>query len=526
MPSETNIEALRSLPQVEELMHAPQLTALEALIPRPLLVDCAREAIEAARKKILAGASDAADASAIADAACAEALDNLRPSLRRAINATGVVVHTNLGRSALADAAVDAVVEVARSYSTLEYDTETMARGSRHDHVEHLLKSLTGAEAAIAVNNNAAAVMLVLSEFAAGHEAIVSRGELVEIGGNFRIPDIMAQSNARMVEVGTTNKTHAIDYERALTPETAMLLKVHPSNYRMIGFTESVPKEELRRIADAENARREVDGAKTTASTATATASGQPVSPVPVIVYEDQGSGALERLTVFGEYAEPTVRESLAAGCDLVSFSGDKLLGGPQAGIIVGRKELIDRLKKNPLARVLRLDKMTLAALEATLRLYLNPEEAMQQIPTLRMLTESADSVKVRAEALSHAIRKHVSARQAHLEVVPETGRAGGGSLPMCDIDTFCVRMEPKAATAQECERFLQQKRAVPVIARIKKEAVLFDARTIADAEIPEIAEAVGAFFETAEATAAAPSASGKPAPKAKKHARKTKKKA
>ncbi len=526
MPSETNIEALRSLPQVEELMHAPQLTALEALIPRPLLVDCAREAIEAARKKILAGASEAADASAIADAACAEALDNLRPSLRHAINATGVVVHTNLGRSALADAAADAVVEVARGYSTLEYDTETMARGSRHDHVEHLLKSLTGAEAAIAVNNNAAAVMLVLSEFAAGHEAIVSRGELVEIGGNFRIPDIMAQSNARMVEVGTTNKTHAIDYERALTPETAMLLKVHPSNYRMIGFTESVPKEELRRIADAENTRREVDGATTTASTATATASGQPVSTVPVIVYEDQGSGALERLTVFGEYAEPTVRESLAAGCDLVSFSGDKLLGGPQAGIIVGRKELIDRLKKNPLARVLRLDKMTLAALEATLRLYLNPEEAMQQIPTLRMLTESAVSVKVRAEALSHAIRKHVSARQAHLEVVPETGRAGGGSLPMCDIDTFCVRMEPKAATAQECERFLQQKRAVPVIARIKKEAVLFDARTITDAEIPEIAEAVGAFFETAGATAATPSASGKPAPKAKKPARKTTKKA
>lgn len=529
MPSETNIEALRSLPQVEELMHAPQLAALEALIPRPLLVDCAREAIEAARKEILAGASDAADASAIADDACTEALANLRPSLRRAINATGVVVHTNLGRSALPDAAVDAVVEAARGYSTLEYDTETMARGSRHDHVEHLLKSLTGAEAAIAVNNNAAAVMMVLSEFAAGHEAIVSRGELVEIGGSFRIPDIMEQSNAHMVEVGTTNKTHAIDYERALTPETAMLLKVHPSNYRMIGFTESVPKEELRRIADAENARRGVDGREGDAGAAAAAGSaataGNAACTVPVLVYEDQGSGALERLTVFGEYAEPTVRESLAAGCDLVSFSGDKLLGGPQAGIIVGKKELIDRLKKNPLARVLRLDKMTLAALEATLRLYLNPEEAMQQIPTLRMLTESAVSVKTRAEALSHAIRKHVSARQAHLEVVPETGRAGGGSLPMCDIETFCVRMEPKAATAQDCERFLQQKRAVPVIARIKKESVLFDARTITDAEIPEIAEAVGAFFETAAVAAAAPSASGKPASKAKKPASKTKKK-
>ncbi len=489
MSEAPNTAALRQLPQVEELMHAPQVQALEALVPRNILVECARRAIDEARQRILAGTDEAADATAIADAACAHALRNLRPSLRRVINATGVVLHTNLGRSALAEEAVAAVTEAARGYSTLEYSTDTMARGSRHNHVEHLICSLTGAEAAIAVNNNAAAVMMVLSEFARGHEAVVSRGELVEIGGSFRVPDIMAQSDARMVEVGTTNKTHAVDYERAITPDTAMLLKVHPSNYRLVGFTESVSKSELRRIADAENARR----------AARAEASGEEAPAL--LVYEDQGSGAFMRLEVFGEYAEPTVRESLAAGCDLVSFSGDKLLGGPQAGIVVGRRELIDRLKKNPLARAMRLDKMTLAALEATLRIYLEPEAALQKIPTLRMLTEPAEDVRERAKALLHALRKQVTARQAHLEVVEETGRAGGGSLPMCDIDTYCVKVEFKCGCAQDCERFLQQKRRVPVIGRIKKEAVLLDARTICADDIPEIAEAAGAYF--AEATGA-----------------------
>ncbi len=491
MSKAPNTQALRQLPQVEELMHAPQIQALDALVPRGVLVECARQSIDAARQRILTGADESPDATAIADAACTRALANLRPSLRRVINATGVVLHTNLGRSALAEEAVAAVAEAARGYSTLEYSTEAMARGSRHNHVEHLICSLTGAEAAIAVNNNAAAVMMVLSEFARGHEAIVSRGELVEIGGSFRVPDIMAQSNAAMVEVGTTNKTHAVDYERAITDDTAMLLKVHPSNYRLVGFTESVSKSDLRRIADAENARREKRAAGSEGDTA----------PAPVLVYEDQGSGAFMRLEVFGEYAEPTVRESLEAGCDLVSFSGDKLLGGPQAGIVVGRREFIDRLKKNPLARAMRLDKMTLAALEATLRIYLNPDEALQKIPTLRMLTAPADSVQARATALSHALRKNVTARQAHLEVIEETGRAGGGSLPMCDIDTYCVRIEFKCGCAQDCERFLQQKRRIPVIGRIKKEAVLLDARTIEERDIPEIAEAVGAYFAEAAAS-------------------------
>ena len=422
---EPRTDLLRALPQVEELMQAAPMKALEAIVPRSMLVDRARAAVDGQRQLILAGTVDAVDVEAILTDAVNGALATLRPSLRRVINATGVIIHTNLGRSVLAEPAVQAVVEAARGYSTLEYSIENMARGSRHDHVEHLICALTGAEAAIAVNNNAAAVMMVLAEFAAGHEAIVSRGELVEIGGSFRVPDIMAQSNARMVEVGATNKTHAFDYERAITPDTAMLLKVHPSNYRMIGFTESVSKTDLRRIADAENARRAAAG------------EDRP----ELLVYEDQGSGAFMHLDVFGEYAEPTVRESLAEGCDLVSFSGDKLLGGPQAGIVVGRKDYIDRLKKHPLARALRLDKMTLAALEATLRLYLDPEDALRRIPTLRMLTEDAETVRERAEALMAALAERVTPGQAHLEIVEETGRAGGGSLPMCDIPTFCVRM-------------------------------------------------------------------------------------
>ena len=481
---EPRTDLLRALPQVEELMQAAPMKALEAIVPRSMLVDCARAAVNAHRQLILAGEANEVDVEAILTDAVNGALATLRPSLRRVINATGVVIHTNLGRSVLAEPAVQAVVEAARGYSTLEYSIENMARGSRHNHVEHLICALTGAEAAIAVNNNAAAVMMVLAEFAAGHEAIVSRGELVEIGGSFRVPDIMAQSNARMVEVGATNKTHAFDYERAITPDTAMLLKVHPSNYRMIGFTESVSKTDLRRIADAENARRAAEGAATP----------------ELLVYEDQGSGALMRLDVFGEYAEPTVRESLAEGCDLVSFSGDKLLGGPQAGIVVGRKEYIDRLKKHPLARALRLDKMTLAALEATLRLYLDPEDALRRIPTLRMLTEDAETVRERAKALMAALAERVTPKQAQLEIVEETGRAGGGSLPMCDIPTFCVRMRFQSGDAQGCEEHLQRKRDVPVIGRIKRECVLFDARTITEEDIPEIACAVASYFTAIEA--------------------------
>ena len=478
---------LRSLPQVEELLSSPALERAVQRLSRRFVADCAREAVAQARADVLAGCADQVDVDAIAADAARRALALADPSLRRAVNATGVVVHTNLGRSPLALAAVEAVQDVARSYSTLEYDAAARTRGSRHDHVERLICTLTGAEAALAVNNNAAAVMMVLHEFARGHEAVVSRGELVEIGGSFRVPDIMELSQSRMVEVGTTNKTHAVDYKRAIGADTSMLLKVHPSNYRVVGFAESVSARDLRPLADAENARR--------------AASGEPGAG-ELLVYEDQGSGAFLNLDAFGAYAEPTVAESLQAGCDLVSFSGDKLLGGPQAGIIVGAKRFIDRLKKNPYARAMRLDKMTLAALEATLRLYLDPAIALERIPALRMLSEPAEAVRGRAERLARTLEEALPAGAARIDVVPDTARAGGGALPLCDIDSHAVRIEFSRGDAQGCETFLIARRDVPVIGRIKHDAVLLDARTVAEDELAEVAEAVRAYFDALDAGA------------------------
>ena len=482
MTSQSPHDKLRSLPQVEEVLHDASLEALTESVPRDLVCDAVRASIDEARQAILAGNDADTSTPSIVRVARMRLLALNRPSLRRVVNASGVIIHTNLGRSVLAPAAVQAVNEVASGYSTLEYDTGAMARGSRHSHCEQLICTLTGAEAAIAVNNNAAAVMMVLSEFAAGHEAIVSRGELVEIGGSFRIPDIMAQSHATMVEVGATNKTHLSDYMRAVTPDTAMVLKVHPSNYRLIGFTESVAISELRALADEENAAREQAGE---------TNGGK------LLVYEDQGSGAFMRLTCFGDYAEPTVAESLHAGADLVSFSGDKLLGGPQAGIIVGSKPLIARLKKNPLARALRLDKMTLAALEATLRLYLNPENARREVPTLRMLTETADEVRVRTKKLASMLKKALPADACEVSIVEEISRAGGGALPMCDIPTYCVQVKFLRGNALSCDRHLVSERLVPVVGRLKKDMLLFDGRTVLDeGEMQEIVRACAEYFE------------------------------
>lgn len=478
MPTEEQRACLRNLPQVEELLHHPALEAVQSLFPRPLVTDLCRASIDEARTNILSGQSGPTSPDDIAAAVLKRLLKLERPSLRRVINASGVIVHTNLGRSALAPSAVAAVSEVARGYSTLEYDTATMRRGSRHDHCEHLICTLTGAKAAIAVNNNAAAVMMVLHEFASGSDAIVSRGELVEIGGSFRVPDIMALSGARMVEVGTTNKTHLFDYERALTDEVALLLKVHPSNYRMTGFTESVPVEDLRELADHENARREASGARRR-----------------VCVYEDLGSGALVDIGE-GPWREKTVREALAAGADLVSFSCDKLLGGPQGGIIVGNAQAVARLKKSPYARVLRLDKMTLAALEATLRLYLDEDEARREIPTLAMLSADESAVKQRAEGLVRAIEQAVPAGCATISLVNEVSRAGGGALPMCDIPTWAASVTFLRGTAQDCEHYFVSERACPVVARIKNECVLCDARTLLDdGEIDEIAIAFSEYF-------------------------------
>ena len=486
MAEKTLNEKMRALPQIEEVLTSPEMAAVAAGLPRTLAVEAARDAVAAARKGILAGEVADVDVEAIFRDAAARLLLAARPSLRRVINATGVVIHTNIGRSPLAPSAIAAVEDVSRGYSTLEYDTDAMARGSRHAHVEALICALTGAEAAMAVNNNAAAVMMVLNEFARGREAVVSRGELVEIGGSFRIPDIMELSNARMVEVGTTNKTHARDYRRAAKDATSMFLKVHPSNYRVVGFSQTPGIEELRAIADEVNAKR----AKKVGVDVTDTEAYD-----ELLVYEDLGSGAFLELPIFAAHGETTVTASLKRGMDLVSFSGDKLLGGPQAGIIVGAKRRIDRLKKNPLARAMRLDKMTLAALEATLRLYLDPAKALAEIPTLRMLSESGEGVRARAERLVAAIAE-AGAAGAEVAIVDEIARVGGGSLPLCELPTSCVTcaFADGVKTPEAFERFLVQENAVPIICRIKDGRVMFDCRTLADGEMSEVAAAVAAF--------------------------------
>ena len=444
---------LRALPKTDELLRRDDLAALASTLPRPVVTDAVRDAVEAIRARVLAGEEALFDDDSIAEDAIDLARDRMRPSLRPLVNATGIIVHTNLGRSRLSDEALRAVVEVAGNYSTLEYDVETGERGSRHTHVERLICDLTGAEAAMAVNNNAAAVLLAIAGLAKGKEAIVSRGQQVEIGGSFRIPDVMRQSGAKMVEVGATNKTHLADYANAITPKTGLLLKVHSSNFRVVGFTEEVSLADLVALG-AEHG---------------------------VPVYEDQGSGVLIDLAPYGLPDEPTVRSSIEAGVDLVSVSGDKLLGGPQAGILAGTKPVIDRLKKHPLARALRLDKMTLAALEATLRLYLDPERALRDVPTLRMLTESPESVAARARTLVDRIVA-ATGEAFWVAAMPDVSRAGGGALPLADIPTTIVTLSPREMSANDLEAALRLGNPT-IIARIRDARVVLDPRTLSDHE-------------------------------------------
>ena len=400
----------------------------------PLAVAAARDVLERAREEIRAGA-EPGDLRARLGEALAEAR---RPALRRVLNATGVLVHTNLGRAPLAQAALDRIVD-ASGYSNLEYDLSSGSRGSRQDHLAPLLRRLTGAEAAIVVNNNAAAMLLALAALAEGREVVVSRGELIEIGDGFRIPDVLARSGARLVEVGTTNRTRAADYERAIGPDTALLLRVHQSNFRVVGFTEQPRLDELAAVA-----RRH---------------------ELPLL--DDLGSGAL--VDVEGE---PTPAAALAAGADLVCFSGDKLLGGPQAGILAGRAELVERLRRHPLHRALRSDKLTLAALEGTLALYLDrPEE----IPVVRMLREPAETVRGRAERLAEATDGAVEETVA---------RVGGGALPLVELPSFACAVEEGLAAALRAHE-------PPVIAVVRDGRTLLDCRTLTDAEADEVAEAV-----------------------------------
>lgn len=385
-------------------------------------------------------------------------------NLQRVVNATGVVLHTNLGRAPLSEQAITQLTEIAKGYSTLEYNIRTGKRGSRHDIVEQYLTKLTGAEAAMVVNNNAAAVYLILKAIASGKEAIVSRGELVEIGGSFRVSDIMEESNVDIVEVGTTNKTKITDYERAITDETSLLLKVHKSNFKIIGFTEEVDTEALVSLSKTYN----------------------------IPIYEDLGSGTLFNFTEKKIGNEPTVQQKVKAGIHIISFSGDKLLGGPQAGIIVGRKKYIDQLKKHQLARVLRVDKFTLATLEATLKTYLNKRER-EQIPVIRNLLKSAETIKEEAHKFIDKI-VHKTPLFTY-EVMNEKSKVGGGTMPEVELDTYVIKIIHDHLTSEQIAKLLRHYE-IPVIVRIKDEAVLLDFRTVNEDELDIV---VNAFLSVHE---------------------------
>jgi len=449
---------LRELPSVDEVLRSPQIAVLEAKHPHELLVDCIRQALDAQRARILSG--KAVGSGDVPKIAVDILNDLLRPRLVRLINATGIIIHTNLGRSILSKKAQKRVVEIGGSYSNLEFDIAAGKRGSRHDHVEHLMTRLTGAEAAMVVNNNAAAVLVVLAALAKRKETIVSRGELVEIGGSFRIPDIMSQSGSRLVEVGTTNKTYVDDYRAAITDRTGCLLKVHSSNFRVMGFTAAPSLEELVALG-AEHG-------------------------IPVV--EDQGSGVLIDLRQFGLPYEPTVQESIAAGLDLVTCSGDKLFGGPQAGLIFGKEPFVKKLKKHPLARALRIDKMTLAAMEATLQSYLNPERLLAENPTIRMLTAPTEAFTERASSLAESLADVLGDR-ADVAVEDDVARAGGGSLPLADIPTLVVTVKPRDRGPDRLERALRTG-SPAIICRIKEDKLVLDMRTIQPGEEKEIAAA------------------------------------
>lgn len=371
-----------------------------------------------------------------------------KPNMRSVINGTGTILHTNLGRAPISAVHMQKAAEVVTGYSNLEYNLEEGRRGERYSHFEQLLCKLTGAEAAMAVNNNASSVMLILSSLAKGGEVIVSRGELIEIGGKFRIPDVMEQSGARLVEVGTTNKTHPDDYENAITEETKALLKVHTSNYRIVGFTQSVEIDELIPMAQEHD--------------------------IPVV--EDLGSGVLIDLAKYGLTHEPTVQESIQKGADVVCFSGDKLLGGPQAGIIIGKKKYIDKMKKNQLTRALRIDKFTAAALELVLQEYLSEEKAIQNIPVLRMITKSQSEIARDARALCRMLR--LAKLPAKIEVIPCESQIGGGSLPLERIPSMAVAVHPENVSVAELEERMRHL-PVPVIPRTYNDQIVLDVRTI-----------------------------------------------
>lgn len=460
-------EMLRALPSVANLLEQDEVQDWLTALPRATVTQALRFALDDARRRIKAG--DGTLSIEVEDL-LAEAEEELvrlsMPSLRRVINATGIVLHTGLGRAPLSREAVEAIADGAAGYTNLEFDLTTGKRGRRSAHIAERLATLVGAEAATVVNNNAAATYLILRTFGAGGEVIVSRGQLVEIGGSYRLPDIMSASGATLREVGTTNRTRLSDYEKAIDESTRVLLRVHTSNYRVVGFTEEVGIGELAELAHSRD----------------------------LLAVDDLGSGALFDPAVFGLPDEPCARDSIAAGADLVCFSGDKLLGGPQAGLIAGRKDLIQRLEASPLMRTYRVDKLTLLALEATLAAFSDPEHAVEHVPTLSMLSASTEDLSRRADELSERLRTTLP--QERFLVCSATGFAGGGSMPQRELDSVVIQWRPARAGVNETAAALRQAET-PVVAHIRDDALCFDLRTIFDEDFEALVDAVaGAVWD------------------------------
>jgi L-seryl-tRNA(Ser) seleniumtransferase len=439
-------KSLRGIPAVGVLLEHPAIRAEAAHTERSQLTHALREELAEERRRRLAG-EPPREADALAEAAVVRLERLFRPHLRRVVNGTGVVINTNLGRSPLPPSVLETLSEVAGGYSNLEMDLETGTRGSRYSHVEGLLCRLTGAEAALIVNNCAAAVLLIVDEFARGREVVVSRGQLIEIGGSFRLPEVLTASGARLVEVGTTNKTYLSDYERAIRPETGMLMLSHTSNYRIIGFTAEVDRHELAHLGHERG----------------------------IVTVEDLGSGLLVDLRRFGVPYEPTVQESVASGVDLVAVSGDKLMGGPQCGIIVGRKDLVARLKKNPMLRALRQDKMAIAALEGTLKLYLQPDRVTAEVPIFAAMARRPDELKGEANRLAERL---APLDGVAVRVIEGTSSVGGGTLPGVELPTWLVAIRPKAMSVDALARALRTGEPA-VVGRITEDQLLLDPRTL-----------------------------------------------
>jgi L-seryl-tRNA(Ser) seleniumtransferase len=461
-------ELLKKIPSVDDILKENRTLLWLEAHPRVLVLDAIRSALDIRRRAILRSVDTSTSPdertlsmTAILDLTGAILAELSEPSLQPVINATGVVVHTNLGRSILSEKAIVRVVDAARSYSNLEYDIAAGERGKRFVHVEGILKRLTRAEAATAVNNNAAAVLLCLNTLARGKEVIVSRGELVEIGGSFRVPDVMERSGAKLREVGTTNKTHLKDYEKAINEDTGLLLKVHTSNYKIVGFTKEVAPDELALLGKKYN--------------------------LPVMW--DLGSGSFIDLAAYGAGGEPTVQQAVDSGVDVLTFSGDKLLGGPQAGMILGRTAYLDPIRSNPLARALRIDKLTLAALDGTLRQYLDLDKAVKNIPTLWMLTQPLAEISRKAELLSSGLGR-IGDPGLSIMLQNDTSQSGGGALPLGNFPTRIVSLRHDRLSANQIESTLRLGKP-HIISRIKEGRVLFDPRTLNDDEIGKIVEAV-----------------------------------